>query len=336
MTRQRWSRRCFLSAAGALGASGVLHPRLGSSADAAPETRRIRLARASAICFAPIFVAGDGLLQAEGISDVAIADARPTTVAAFQEGIADIGATDVPTALVNLDKDADHIVVLGGMHSGCYELFSAGNVRSIRELKGKSIAVPGLGSGRYLTLSAMLSHVGLNPRKDVNWVSHPAPDAIRLLAEEKVDAFLGFPPEPQELRARKIGRLILSTTTDRPWSGYYCCVIVARRDFVRSNPVATKLALRAILKAAALCTNEPARATQTLVKLGLTQKYEYALEMMKELPYSRWRAYDTADSMRFYALRLLEAGLIRSTPQSLIARGADLRFLDQLKGELKA
>ena len=41
------------------------------------------------------------------------------------------------------------------------------------------------------------------------------------------------------------------------------------------------------------------------------------------------------DSVRFYALRLREAGMIKSTPQRLIAQGTDWRFLNELKKELK-
>ena len=40
--------------------------------------------------------------------------------------------------------------------------------------------------------------------------------------------------------------------------------------------------------------------------------------------------------MRFYALRLREAGMVKSTPQKLIAQGTDWRFVEQLKKELKA
>ena len=37
-----------------------------------------------------------------------------------------------------------------------------------------------------------------------------------LFADGKIDAFLGFPPEPQELRARQIGHVILNSAVDRP------------------------------------------------------------------------------------------------------------------------
>ena len=39
---------------------------------------------------------------------------------------------------------------------------------------------------------------------------------------------------------------------------------------------------------------------------------------------------------RFYALRVRDAGFIKSTPQMIIADGTDWRFLDEVKRELKA
>ena len=111
----------------------------------------------------------------------------------------------------------------------------------------------------------MAAHVGLDPHEDIDWVDQPTGDFMELFAEGKVDAFLGFPPEPQELRARKIGRVILNTTTDKPWSQYFCCMLCGNREFVRDHPVATKRVLRAILKAADICAAEPERAAQRLV-----------------------------------------------------------------------
>ena len=61
-----------------------------------------------------------------------------------------------------------------------------------------------------------------------------------------------------------------------------------------------------------------------------------ALAILKDLPYRGWRDADPEDTLRFHALRLHEVGLIKSSPQKLIAQGTDWRFLTQLKKELKA
>ena len=158
---------------------------------------------------------------------------------------------------------------------------------------------------------------------------------MELFAEGKVDAFLGFPPEPQELRARKVGRVILNTATDKPWSQYFCCFVFGNKEFVRAHPIATKRFLRAILKAADMCAADPARAAQSMVDSGCTPHYDYALQTLTELPYDRWREFDPEDSLRFFALRLHEVGMIQSSPNALIAEGTDWRFLNELKRELK-
>jgi NitT/TauT family transport system substrate-binding protein len=118
-------------------------------------------------------------------------------------------------------------------------------------------------------------------------------------------------------------------------------MLVGTREYVRNNPVATKRVLRAILKAAEICASEPARAAQRLVAGGFTPRYDsprydFALETLSGIPYDKWRDYDAEDSVRFYALRMREAGLIKSTPQKIIAEGTDWRFLNELKRELKA
>ena len=68
---------------------------------------------------------------------------------------------------------------------------------------------------------------------------------------------------------------------------------------------------------------------------GFAQRYDYALQLVKDIPYDRWQQYDPEDTVRFYALRLQEAGRIKSSPQKLIAQGTDWRFLNELKRELK-
>ena len=161
-------------------------------------------------------------------------------------------------------------------------------------------------------------------------------DPLELFVQGKIDAFLGFPPEPQELRARHAGHVILNTTTDRPWSQYFCCMLASNRDYVRKYPVATKRVLRAVLKAADLCASEPDRVARRIVTGGCAETYDYALQTVSEIPYEKWREYDPEDTVRFYALRLHEAGLIKATPKKIIADGTDWRFLNELKRELKA
>ena len=129
--------------------------------------------------------------------------------------------------------------------------------------------------------------------------------------------------------------VVVNSAVDRPWSQYFCCMVLANREFVRKYPVATKRALRAILKAADFCGREPERAARFLVDKSFTANYDLALQTLKDIPYDKWREYNPEDTVRFYALRLHEAGMIKSTPQKIIAEGTDWRFLNELKQEMR-
>ena len=336
MTRQRVSRRQFLHGLGVGAATGLGLARSSQAwAEAPPETTRIRLVRESSICLAPVYI-GEELLRAEGFTDVQYVELEGALVPGqmLGAGKADLGADAAPALVLNLEA-GEPLVVLGGLHAGCYELFGTDRVRTIRDLKGKKVAVTLLRDDRHAFIAAMAAHVGLHPLKDIEWVVHPVDESMRLLDEGRVDAFIGFPPEPQELRARKIGHVVVNTAADRPWSQYFCCMPAANREFARKHPVATKRALRALLKAADLCAREPDRVARFLVEKKYTTQLEYARQTLREVPYTRWREYVPEDSLRFYALRLHEGGMIKTNPQKLIAQSTDWRIFNELKRELK-
>jgi NitT/TauT family transport system substrate-binding protein len=89
------------------------------------------------------------------------------------------------------------------------------------------------------------------------------------------------------------------------------------------------------LKAADVCALEPEQVAQFIVDKGYAKRYDYALQAIKEIPYGQWREYSAEDTLRFYALRLHEVEMIKSSPQKLLAQGTDWRFLTELKKELK-
>ena len=331
-----FSRRRFLGGLMLAGTTGLLGwPPRPIAAEPPPETTRIRLVQIPSICQAPQYVAEE-LLRGEGFTDVQYIKKGGALgiTEALASGEAHINNHFAGPSIIRVEA-GDPIVFLAGLHVGCFELFATDRVRAIRDLKGKTVAVLELGSAQHVFLSSMMAYIGLDPRKDIHWVTRPPAESMQLLAEGKIDAFLGFPPEPQELRAKQIGHVIVNSATDRPWSQYFCCMVIGNREFVQKHPVATKRALRAILKATDVCALEPERAARSLVDGGFAPRYDYALQTMRDVPYGKWREYDPEDTIRFYALRLHEVGMIQSTPQKLIAQGTDWRFLNELKKELK-
>jgi NitT/TauT family transport system substrate-binding protein len=327
------SRRGFVASAAAASLLGSV-PALAD--EGPPETTTIRLRHDLTICAAPLYMAEE-LLRAEGFEDIqyVLVQTGHPQAQMIARGEIDFTIWDAGSVPFRLDTGVP-ATVLAGVHAGCFELFAHEPVRTIRDLKGKRVGIDVLGGGKHRYISVMAAQIGLDPQKDIEWVEESSLNPMELFIEGIVDAFLGFPPEPQELRARKIGRVILNTTTDKPWSQYFCCMLAGNKKFVRSHPIATKRTLRAILKATEICATEPESVAQRLVDGGFTERYEYALQTLTELPYASWREFNPEDSLRFFALRLHEVGMIKSDPKAILAEGTDWRFLNEIKRELKA
>jgi NitT/TauT family transport system substrate-binding protein len=197
------SRRRFLLNASALAAAQLTNLPAALGADNPPEVNRVRLIQSQAMCLAPQYLAGD-LLRAEGfeqvhylsIVDVVGTQSIPEMLA---DGRADFSMDGAPTFLPQLDVGRP-VVVLCGIHAGCYELYAHQSIRAIRDLRGKRVAVSRFQIERYF-ISSMMAYVGIDPRRNVDWVTVPSfSTSMRLYLEHKVDAFLAFPPQPQELR----------------------------------------------------------------------------------------------------------------------------------------
>ncbi len=332
-----FDRRRFLSGTSALGAASVLGWPEISRAEPPPETTRFRIAHGPFICYAPQFLAEE-FLRLEGFTDIEYVpvEAKYSYTSIVGEGKVDLAIFGPSSAVAAIDAGWP-LVMLTGVHVGCWELFANDRVNSVRDLKGKSIAVTGIGSVDHLWIASILGYVGVDPRKDVHWIpTNKLKESMRLYLEEKVDAFLAFPPQPQELHRKNIGHVIINTILDRPWSQYFCCMAGMPREFVAKNPVATKRAIRALLKAADVCANEPERAARFLEAKGYEPRYDIGLEVIKSLPYNNWREWNPEDTLRFFALRLHEVGMIKTHPNKIVAQGSDWRFLNELKRELKA
>jgi NitT/TauT family transport system substrate-binding protein len=330
------NRRGFLTGVAAAAALNYLRPRAAFADDAALETTSVRLASAPGICVAPQYVAEE-LLRFEGFTDITYVAVEAGLSATAQTARGDIDLQiEFATAFVlTIDRGAP-IKVLSGVHVGCYELFASKDIHSVVDLKGKNVGVGyNLGSDPHVFVSAMATYVGLDPTVDINWVTS-SEEPLELFKQSKIDAFLSFPPEAQKLRAEGVGHVIVNSMQDDPWSQYFCCMLAGNADYVSSNPVATKRAVRAILKSADICISEPERAARLLVDKGYAPEYDFALQALKEIPFAPWRDFDPEDTIRFFALRLHESGQIKSNPQRIIADGTDWTMLNEIRRELKA
>ncbi len=179
--------------------------------------RALTVLKRSILCNAPQFAADD-LLRGEGFEDLRYQPVEFEKVEeALAAGVGDLGMVYAPSAVARIDA-GDAITLVAGVHTGCVAVIGNDRVRTVRDLKGKTIAVNELGKTIYAFLASILASVGVDPRRDVTWIARPVAEWEQLFVDGRIDAFLATPPLAQQLRAKRIGRVILNTTTDRPWS----------------------------------------------------------------------------------------------------------------------
>jgi NitT/TauT family transport system substrate-binding protein len=131
---------------------------------------------------APYYLA-EALLHGEGFTEVQhVQTSVQIWTPAVVSGEVDFVLNFVGPLLVRLDA-GDPLVMLAGVHVGCFELFGTDRVRAIRDLKGKTVSVPELGSPQHVFLASIAAYVGLDPRKDINWVIHSRADAMQRLTD---------------------------------------------------------------------------------------------------------------------------------------------------------
>jgi ABC-type nitrate/sulfonate/bicarbonate transport system substrate-binding protein len=93
--------------------------------------------------------------------------------------------------------------VLAGVHVGCFELFVNDAIGGITDFAGKKVGIRALGSPEHLFVSVIVANVGIDPKSQIDWVTSGPVRPKQLFIDGKIDAFLGFPPEPQELRGAR-------------------------------------------------------------------------------------------------------------------------------------
>ena len=330
-------RRTFLTGLSAAGSAAMFNIRPSNAAAEPPlETTTVRLGqwKDGAYCWASLYLAGE-LLRADGLTDVRYVQGD-THVVDNTEWLAG-GVIDfdfnMPSMHIRSIEAGAPIKVLTGVHAGCWELRASNSVNSIADLRGKRVGVWAMYDHPQVFLSLIANYVGLDAVHDIQWVEGTSP--MQGFIDGKVDAFLAGAEDFQKLRAEKIGHTLVNNAVDRPWSQYFCCMVAGSADYVDKYPVATKRVLRAILKSADFCAANPTSAARELVDRGFLPSYDIALATLNETRHDQWRDFDAKDSVLFYALRMKETGMIKSSPQQIIENGTDFHFLDELKRELK-
>ncbi len=199
---------------GGFGVAGLRGPGKSFADEPPPEITTIRFEKDPVTCIAPQVVGH--LLRAEGFTDIRYVDPVGTELVAemIARDAVDFARSFASSLIEGMEAGLP-ITVLAGLHLGCFELFGRNDIRSLADLKGRTVGISDDNVEDEWLLRILVGLVGIDPTKDIHRVSG---DPIELFVEGKVDAFVAAPPYLQEVRARNIGHVIVSSIADRPWS----------------------------------------------------------------------------------------------------------------------
>ncbi len=239
--------------------------------DSSVQTNKVRVGYIGITCEAPIFTAVEkGFFKDEGL-EVELVKCEWSN---YKDVLA-LGGYDVTHHLIMyflkpIEQGLD-VKFTGGIHRGCLRVQASlkGNIHSVKDLRGKRIGVPGMGTPPFIFANRVLGANGIDPKKDVEWLVFPSGELGLALDKGEVDAVANSEPIGSMLVSQGKVRNIADQAADMPYKEEYCCAVLANGKFLAKNPKATAGATRALLRAAKWVEENPAAAAQ----LSVEKKY---------------------------------------------------------------
>jgi NitT/TauT family transport system substrate-binding protein len=229
---------------------------------------KVRVGYIGLTCEAPIFTAVEkGFFKEEGL-DVTLVKCDWKN---YKDVLA-LGGYDVTHHLVMyflkpIEQGLD-VKFTGGIHRGCLRVQAAtkGDIRTVKDLRGKRIGVPGMGTPPFIFANRVLGANGIDASKEITWLVYPAGELGLALDKGEVDAVADSEPIGSLLLAQGKVRNVADQAADAPYSDEYCCAVLVNGKFLARNPKASAAATRALLKAAKWVEANPKAAAQLSVE----------------------------------------------------------------------
>jgi NitT/TauT family transport system substrate-binding protein len=256
--------------------------------ESAESPRKIRVCYIGLTCEPPIYAAYElGFFKDEGL-DVELVKSDWDSM---RDGLG-LGRFDATHHLIMyllkpIDQGLD-VRLTGGIHSGCLRLQAGINtdIKTVKDLKGKRIAISHMGAPPFLFASRVLAANGLDPKTDVEWITFP-PDAVELALDRgQVDAVADAEPIGTILLAHEKVKKVVDQANDLPYSEEFCCVTAVNGTFAAKNPKAAAAVTRALLRGAKwVAANKSAAAKLAVEKGYLASTPELNVQAIRDIKY---------------------------------------------------
>lgn len=129
------------------------------------------------------------------------------------------------------------IVYLGHRYGSSLVVRRDSPIRTVADLRGKTIAIPSRFSDERLLAIRALQQAGIG-MKDVKMPEMAPPDMPAALSASAIDAFVVAEPFPSQAEISGIGRVLFQAK--EYWPDYMSCVLVVRQDVIDQRPEAVQ------------------------------------------------------------------------------------------------
>src|SRR5262245_25737524 len=279
------------------------------------ESNKVRVGYIGLTCEAPIFTAVQkGFFKEEGL-EVSLVKCDWKN---YKDVLA-LGGYDVTHHLVMyflkpIEQGLD-VKFTGGIHRGCLRVQAGvkSTIRTVNDLRGKRIGVPGMGTPPSICAYRVLGANGIDPSTEITWLVYPAGELGLALDKGEVDAVADSEPIGSILLEQGKVRNIADQAKDPPYHDEYCCAVLVNGKFLARNPKATAAATRALLKAAKWVETNPAAAA----KLSVEGNYLASTPEMNTVAISHLRYVPSVSgaevAVRLASTEMKRAGMLTPT-----------------------
>lgn len=266
MATTLFTRRSFLQQSGLFIAGAALAPAFPLWAADGDKLTTVKLAWGqTAVCQAPISVAlKQGFFKKYGLNVEPVNFSGPTDalLQAIATGQADGGIGMALRWLKPLEQGFD-VDLTVGTHGGCMRLLApaSANIRSVKDLVGKSVAVTDQASPIRNFFAIQLAKLGIDPDKQVNWVQYPADLFGEALRKGEVQALATDDPQGWLIKHHD-GLVEVDNNLNGEYRNLTCCVLGLRGSLVRDNPGVARAVTQAIVDAQQWTADHPAETAK--------------------------------------------------------------------------
>jgi NitT/TauT family transport system substrate-binding protein len=204
-----------------------------------------------------------GFFRDEGL-DVEVAgifNAGAEEMSAFASKSLDVGYLGMAPSITGVANRAASVkaAALANAEGSAIVVRADSTARDLKDLTGKTIAIPGYASVQDFLLHRALEAAKVAPEAVKIIVIKP-PEMIGALETSQIDAFIAWEPHATKAVTKGVGRVLLRSS--QIWPNHPCCVVVFEADVARGRPAVVQAFLKAHARATAFILANPDEAVR--------------------------------------------------------------------------